>query len=180
MRTDISALTAQVSAALNSAREAKTSTEYDLLAHRITDLGAAARELMQASLSNQYLGVVRKLESNQPLDDDELKLIELIIVGEAEGFLRHERDIAQWQDELETLIAKAEAVESAGLDSVEQLMRVRALCRDSGDVANRIALFYREKERVDSFRQSTTGPLTTEARTTLADVIRAMMASDKM
>ena len=102
MRTDISALTAQVSAALNSAREAKTSTEYDLLAHRISDLGAAARELMQASLSNQYLGIVRKLESNQPLDDDELKLIELIIVGEAESFLRHESDIAQWQEELET------------------------------------------------------------------------------
>ena len=180
MFTDITALTAQVSAALASARELKTSTEYDLLAQQINDLAAAARETMQASLNRQYLGIVRKLEGDQSLDNDELKLIELIIVGEAESFLRHESDIGQWQEELETLIAKTEAAQSSGLDSVEKLMRVRALCRDSGDVANRIALFYREKERVDSFRQATAGPLTTETRRTLAGVIRAMVVSDKM
>lgn len=180
MLTDMTALTAQVSSALSSARQSKTSTEYDLLAQQISDLAAAAREVMQASLNKQYLDIVRKLESGRPLSDNELKLIELIIVGEAESFLRHESDIGQWLEELEALIAKTEAVESSGLDSVEKLMRVRALCRDSGDVANRIALFYREKERVDSFRQSTAGPLTAEARATLAGVIRAMMASDKM
>ena len=196
MLTDITALTAQVTAALASARQSKTSTEYDLLAQQINDLATAARETMQASLNRQYLGIVRKLEGDQPLEDDELKLIELIIVGEAESFLRHESDIEQWQEELETLIAKTEAIQSSGLDSVEKLMRMRALCRDSGDVANRIALFYqphlprdvanrialfyREKERVDSFRQETAGPLTTEARRTLAGVIRAMVVSDKM
>jgi hypothetical protein len=180
MADDILTQTAAVKAALSTARQSSSGTDYELLEQHVSSLEAMAREAVQSVLSAQYKAIVEKLEGDDLLSDEELQWLELIIVGEAEQPLTHEAEVAAWEQELEALVAELNPAAGAGADWVESLLQLQGLCREAVPLVNRIAFFYREKERVESFQNARSAELTPEARQLLADVIRAMMTSDTM
>lgn len=161
--------------------ESKASTAYDTFDWNVRELEVLAREDFQAKLGHAYLIILNKLEKGEPLTSQEWEMVNLLVIGEAKYYLQHENDFENWQAEIKRLVNEMEQVESStGLDDVDSLLRMRALCRDARGVLSSITYYLQEKERVDRFKETTGGALDLETGRILADVIRGMMTSDKM
>lgn len=163
-----------------SALENKTETGYQRLQTQIYDLEALAREVSQAKLNDLCRPILSKLENDTPLSAQERETVKLLLIGEAEHYLAHEDDLDVWQDELARLFQEINKLQTAGLNDVDTLMRLRAFCREAMRVVPDLAYYFREQERVRKFETASREPLTPEARRVLADLIRAMMTSDKV
>lgn len=156
------------------------SATYQELDHQIRDLEAIARENFQAKLKHDYRAVVEKLEKGTVLAANEREILELLIVGEATYYLKHENDFENWQNQLQRIRREMEQLQAGGLDSIDDVMHLQALCRDARGILPDIMFYLREKERVERFKNSTQGEIDPEASQVLADMIKAMMISDDM
>lgn len=179
-KESVSASVTNVQQGVVRALDVNTSAAYDDLLQQVSRLDAAIRETVQTALSQDYQAIIHKLEANESLSGAQLELLELLIVGEAKYYVRHEKNIENWRSDLQRLAEELDRVEESGLDDIENLMQLRALCRDALSVLPDLAFYFREKERVQNFKSATTGDLDRETRKILADLIRAMMASDTM
>ena len=107
-------------------------------------------------------------------------MLNLLIVGEAKYYVKHENDLENWRGELARLIEEIERIEAGGANDVDRLLHIQALCRDARHILPDITFYYSEKERLARFETATSGQIDAEKGRILADVIRAMMESDKM
>ncbi len=125
---------------------------------------ALAREAFQAKLSNTFKPVLEKLKKGQSLTPDELKMLELLVLGDAEYYLRAENDIENWKTQV---------------DDVDGLMRPGAVCRETLELPPRLAFYLGEKERVRKFQEATSQPLDSEAGQVIAEIIQKKLDSDQ-
>jgi hypothetical protein len=59
-------------------------------------------------------------------------------------------------------------------------MHLRTLCREATRIVPDLAFYYREKERVRKFDEAVRGAIDRDTRRTLANMIKDMLASDKI
>ena len=173
----------QITQTLQAAQQSlnsDASTAYQTLDHQIRQLENVARENFQAKLKNDYQTVVEKLEKGTPLTTDERQILELLIVGEANYYLRHENDFGNWLNELRRISAEIERLQAGGLTKIAEVMHLQALCRDARGILPDIMFYLREKERVERFKSGTQGEISPADGKMLANMIRAMMASPDM
>ena len=153
---------------------------YEEFQSQITDLEGLAREAFQAKLDVLYWPILAKLEEGQPLTAAEYNILELLMVGEAQYYLKAEQDVEQWRRELKRQLEELKKQQVLGLDEIDSLMRVRALCREALRVVPAMAYYCREKERVRDFDDMTRTAIDTETRRSLANRIKEMMESDQL
>ena len=110
---------------------------------------------------------------------EEFEILKLLVVVDAEYYVKYENDLENWQNELTRLAAEIENLESSDLDNVDNLLHMQALCRDARGLLPEITFYYREKERLSRFETATSGPVDDESKKIMADVIRSMVSSDK-
>lgn len=155
-------------------------TNYLSLQSVVASLEGLARETFQAKLDDMYWPILEKLEDGQPLTAAEHSILELLIVGEAKYYLRYENDVENWRSELKRLIEEIKRQQAAGLDEIDSLMRLRALCREALRVLPDLSYYFREKERVRQFEDATRDAIDVETRRALANLIKDMMDSDEI
>jgi hypothetical protein len=170
----------ETAAAAGRAFSSEHPTPYRLFDQGVRELEGLAREAFQAKLRGTYQAIVDKLENGQPLTQEEQELLKLLIVGEAKYYLRFENDLQNWQDELQRLTQEIERLAAQGLDDIDSLLHLQALCRDAKGVLPNIIFYYREKERLARFEKAAHGQLDPEAGRLLADMIKQMMSSPEM
>ncbi len=170
----------ETSAAAAKALDSETSGLYAIFDHLIRELEVSTRESFQAKVNSDYKSILRKLENNEALDTNDYEMLKLLIVGEAKYYLKYENNLEDWRTELKRLVKEMEKIEARGLDDIDALLQLQALCRDARGVLPDITFYYREKERLTRFETATSGTLDAVSRQTLAEVLRAMMQSDKM
>ena len=153
---------------------------YRELQDMITHLESVARETFQAKLDVMYWSILEKLEDGHPLTAAEHNILELLMVGEAKYYLRYENDVENWRSEVKRLIEEIKRQQAAGLDEIDSLMRLRALCREALRVLPDLAYYFREKERVRQFEDATRDAIDVETRRALANLIKDMMDSDEI
>lgn len=158
----------------------ETEANYQTFQNQIDALEGLAREAFQAKLGNMVWPIVEKLEEGQALTTAEHEVLELLIVGEAEYYLKSENELDHWRTELKRLLAEIRKQQALGLDEIDSLMKVRALCREALRVLPDMAYYFREKERVQTFRESIRGAIDTETRRRLANLIKEMIESDQI
>ncbi|HMR65395.1 MAG TPA: hypothetical protein PKE64_15415 [Anaerolineae bacterium] len=158
----------------------ESDAHYQQLQTEIAELEALAREVFQARLEGLYLSIIQKLEDGQALTTAEHDILEMLVVGEARYYLRVENEVEHWRSELKRLLEELKKQQIAGLDEIDSLMKVRALCRETMRVVPDLAYYFREKERVRSFEQATREAIDLDTRRALANLIKDMMASDKL
>jgi len=151
--------------------------EFDL---QIRELESMAREAFQAKYDADYSGIIGKLEKGDTLSSEEVEIIRMLVIGDAEYYLKYENDLQNWQNELARLVSEIEKLESSNLDSVDNLLHMQALCRDAQGVLPEITHYFREKERVNRFEAAASGPVDDESKKLMADIIRGMATSRKM
>ena len=170
----------QVIDTANRAVSAATDESYEALGNEIQQLEAAAREAFQTKLDELFWPVLAKLEEGEALTAADQDMLEMMVVGEAKYYVKSENDVENWTNEVKRLVEAIQALATGGLDDIDALMRVRALCREAQRVVPDLAFYYREQNRVKKFEAATAGAIDVEARRLLANLIKDMMSSKKM
>jgi hypothetical protein len=177
---DIQQVKAEAKAALELASRcegAETSDNYGLLADQVEELEGETREAFQSQLD--FATLLPKLKQKQPLGPADLKMLQQLIVGDAEYYLKYETEFEHWKTEARQLIAEIGKLQSASLDA-DGLMHLRALCRELRRVLPDIVFYLDQKERTVKFQEATRGPIDAEGYRVLSEIVEAMIASDQM
>jgi len=178
--TDVDATINQIVEAAERSFKQEQAANYLALQDQMAVLEGAAREAFQAKLDDMYWSILEKLEDGQPLTAAEDNILELLMVGEAKYYLRYENDVENWRSELKRLIEEIKRQQAAGLDEIDSLMRLRALCREALRVLPDLTYYFKEKERVRQFENATRDAIDVETRRALANLIKDMMDSDEI
>jgi hypothetical protein len=161
----------------NRSTTSENSEDYEFLEVQVDQTETDAREAFQAKLDCRSL--LTKLTSGQALAADDLKTLELLIVGDAESYLKYESEVAEWKAQLKRALDQIGALQNSTFDG-ESLMQLRALCREAHEAIADLVFYFDAKERVTKFRQATHGSIDAEGYRFLAGMVREMLASDKM
>ena len=169
--------------------QAETSDNYGALGDQLEELEGQAREAFQSRVD--IASLLPKLKSGKPLTPADLKTLELLIVGDAEYFLKYETEFDHWKSEIQQLVGEISKLQ-AGVQSkaqskvqrndldVDTLMHLRALCDEVRRILPAVVYYLDQKERASKFQQATQGPIDAEASRVLAEIVEQMLVSDKM
>jgi uncharacterized coiled-coil DUF342 family protein len=160
--------------------ETDLSAGYEAFSFDIGKLESLAREAFQAKMEDYLWPILNKLEQGESLTTAELDMLQLMIVGEAKYYVKSENDVENWKRELERLLQEIEQLQASGLDDIEALMHLRALCREASRVLPDLAFYFREKERLRKFKEATRGAVDRDTRRMLANLVKDMLQSDKI
>jgi hypothetical protein len=157
--------------------QAETSDNYGALADQIEEIESTAREVFESEVDIPSL--LKKLKTAKPLTPADLKTLELLIVGDAEYYLKYETELDHWKEEAKQVIAEIARLQSAEFN-VDGLMHLRALCREAGRVLPAIVFYFDQRERAAKFQDATKAPLDADAYRFLAQIVEEMLVSTKM
>jgi len=175
--SDVSDVKKAIDRALQSASQCnanETSENYAVLEDQIEALEGLSRRLILSKVDVATL--LPKLEKARPLTPADLKTLELLIVGDAESYLKYETELEQWKQESKRILGEIASLESADLD-VDALMHLRALCSEARRVLPPLVQYFDQKERAARFQTATQGPIHPEGYRVLAEIIRKMIES---
>jgi predicted nucleic acid-binding Zn-ribbon protein len=157
-----------------------TSDMYDRLYTEVHNLEGLARETFQYQFRNDYRAVVEKLQSGESLSDDDKQLLAELVIADAKSYVKHEKEFETWKDQIDRLLSELRSIQSKGVRTTDDLLHIQSLCRDLRSVLPDITFYLRERERVKSYEQNDIQSLPPELKEMLAEVVDAMMKSDKM
>jgi hypothetical protein len=157
--------------------QTETSDNYGALGDQIEELEGQAREAFQSRMD--FASLLPKLKAGKAMTPSDLKTLELLIVGDAEYFLKYETEFDHWKSEIQQLLGGMSKLQSSNLD-VDGLMHLRALCAEVRRVLPAVVYYLDQKERASKFQQATQGPIDAEASRVLVEIIEQMLVSDKM
>lgn len=155
----------------------ETSDNYEFLEEEIDELEAHARKAVHAKLD--FKSLLPKLVAGVPLTPDDLKTLELLIVGDAEYYLKYESEVEEWKAQLKRVLDQIASLQTSPLDA-DNLMHARALCREAHEVLSDLVYYFDAKERAAKFQAATQGQIDPEGYRFLAEIVQEMLASDKM
>jgi hypothetical protein len=174
---NVSPVKTTIKAALDQAARcvaSETSENYDALDALAQTLDGQAREALQSKLD--LASLLPKLKQKKPLTPDDRKTLELLIVGDSESFVKYESDLPHWKAEVQRLVNELNGVAA----DVDGLLHVRAVCQEMRRVIPDVVYYLDDKERIERFRNATAGPLDAEGYRVLAEIVTAMISSDKV
>jgi len=155
----------------------ETSDNYEFLEVQVDELEAQAREASQANMELNSL--LQKLIDVSPLTPADLKTLELLIVGDAEYYIKYESELDEWKNQLRRTLDQIANLQNSALD-VDGLMHARALCREAHEVLADLVFYFDAKERATKFKAATQGQIDAEGYHFLAEIVRETLTSDKM
>jgi hypothetical protein len=158
-------------------RSAETSENYEFLEEQLDLVETQARKALLLKLDLDAL--LEKLDARQPLTSPDLKTLELLIVGEAESYLKYESELGEWKAQLARVLDQIGKLENSDLD-LDGLMRLGALCREAHESLSDLVFYFDAQERAAKFKASTSGPIDVEGYLFLAQIVRDMLRSDRM
>ena len=111
------------------------------------------REEIQKTTSEDIKMIISKLSANKELTCEDLDMIELWIIGDAESYTRMENNIQDWLEEykrLENIIKDYEGKEC----TISDLVKLHGIMEDAIRVCYDIAYFLENKQRIERFESS--------------------------
>jgi len=155
----------------------ETSDAYDGLGAELETLEEEAHQAVKSQLD--IASLLPKLKEQKPLGPAELETLEMLIVGDAEYFVKYEADLDRWKEESNQLIAEIAKLQSSQLD-VDGLMHLRTLCQELRRVLPNIVYYLDQKERAAKFQDATKGTIDAEGYRVLTQMVTAMISSDRL
>jgi len=157
-----------------------TSEAYERLYTEIYALEKMARETFQYQYRKDYEAVVDKLQNGGRLTEDDKQLLAQLVIADAKSYVKHAREFETWKDQVGRLLSELNEIQNQGVHTTDDLLHIQALCRDLRGVLPDLTFYLRERERVQSYEMNDIQSLHPELKKMLAEVIDAMMKSDKM
>jgi hypothetical protein len=139
---------------MNQAISNPDAEEFNRLSNVFQNRKSAIREKIKAMTAQEVRGVMRKLTENRGLSKDELDLVKLWIVGDAEAYAKMEDKYEDWIQEFKRLESVMKEAES-GPEEVRDLFRGQGILEDASRIAIHIGYFLETKERIRRFEEAT-------------------------
>lgn len=158
--------------------ESASQSEVSDLVSSFSNLEGQLREYVQEITKKQILAIINKLRSSESLSEDELKYVELWVVGDAEYYTKLENNFKDWIDEFNRIINEVKKIteKESALD-LEVCNRLRALSKDAVRNISDINYFIEQRERIAKFKESI-AKIDEEERETLIEVLVSKLNSD--
>jgi hypothetical protein len=157
-------------AKLERARDTEDPSMYGVAQNALDQVRSELRESVQALTRKRMGEVIAKLRQGDVIGSEDMQLIRIWIVGDADAYLREENNVEDWKNELERLNGEIRRLRSAPVE-VDTLEELRALLTDAHGVTRSLEQYLSDRERVRHFEESTRGPLDWSAQNTLADIL---------
>jgi len=155
--------------------QAENSEGYEGLNEQLEELETLAKKNFETHAD--YKALLSKLEQGASLTPDELNTLKLLLVGDADYYLKYDDDFDRSESELKKIVDEIRKLPLSDLD-VDGLMHLRVLCREACSVARPTAFYLEQKERVGKFEQATRDGIDRESGKFLANLIKSMMSLD--
>jgi hypothetical protein len=173
--SDIKAAIDKVLQLASNCEKNETSENYELMEDQIGELEAQSREAFQAKID--FASLLPKLEKAKPLTPTDLKALELLLVGDAESYLKYETELDEWRQECRRILAEIASLRSSNLD-IDGLLHLRALCREAQRVLPDLFFYYEQKERAAHFDAAIKGTIDQDGYRVLAMIVKNMLESE--
>jgi hypothetical protein len=167
-----------VSQVMQQAQASNKSEQYGYAATELVKSKDKIREAIEQATSGTVVAIIPKLEKNQPLTEAEKQVVRLWVVGDAEGYLKMENNFKDWLEEYRRLMDVIAGYEGKA-GSVQELVEVHGLLEDAIKVADAIAHFLDDKERVSRFDNAMTS-LNAQDNKFIAGILKSMLTSPDM
>jgi hypothetical protein len=155
--------------------QAENSEGYDELREELEELETLAKRSFVNH--NNYKSLLTKLENGTSLTPEELNTLKLLMVGDAEYYMKYDDDFDRSESELKRILEEIRKLQSTDLD-VDGLMHLRVLCREASSVAKPTVFYLEQKERVGKFEAATRDGIDPESGKFLASLVNSMMSQD--
>jgi hypothetical protein len=153
----------------------------DTYANVATDLVKskdAIRQAIERATAEAIAAIIPKLENNQPLNSAEKETVKLWVVGDAEGYVKMENNFQDWLKEYRRLMDVIADWENK-VASVEELVEIHGALEDAIKVADAMAHFLDDRERVARFENAINN-LQAEDNRFIANLLKSMLASPEL
>ena len=139
------------------ALETPDAEEFNRLSSVFQNRKSAIREKIQAMTSKEVKGIVKKLAGGEDPTKDEMELVKLWIVGDAEAYAKMENNFEDWIAEFKWLESLMEE-EASDTEDVQELFRLQGILEDATRLAINIGYYLETKERIRRFEEATADP----------------------
>jgi len=151
---DLNELNARIERSFNAATKAGDSSSYGRLTAIFSDAETQLREDIQEITKDEISRIIQRLETGKEIGADDLKFIELWIVGDAGYYIKLENNFNDWISELARITAEISRIKESKPD-FETVSHLRALIEDGKRVICDIIFYLEKKERIANFKEST-------------------------
>ena len=171
---DVAAKLAETLGLADKCFQAESSEGYEALGEGLEELETAAKKSFETH--TDYKTVLGKLEKGLPLTSDEMDTLKLLLVGDADYYLKYDDDFERSESALKAIVESIRKMQAGPLD-VDGLMHMRVLCHEASAVARPTAFYLEQKERVRKFEEATRDGIDAKSGQFLANIIKEMMSS---
>ena len=151
----------------------ETTQNYDALVQELQDLAELAR--LSCRTHDHYGALIRKLRAGNALSPDEMAKVRLLIVGDADYYVKYDEEFGRCKSELAKIVSEIGRLKQ-GEFSVDTLMHLSVLCQEADSLAALAQHYLDSRDRVRRFEESTKGALDRDSARTLATIIEGMVA----
>lgn len=160
---------------MGQAVETPVGEEFNRLSNVFQHHRSTIREKIQAMTSKEVQGIIKKLAEGGDPTEEEMGLVKLWIVGDAEAYAKMENSFEDWIAEFKRLESLMEE-QGSGAEEVQDLFRVQGILEDASRLAINIGYYLETKERIRRFEEATSNPALMD-RDMLVKVLKLKLAS---
>jgi len=111
------------------------------------------REVIQKETSTEIKNIIDHLKNKRAISTEELELIKLWIVGDAESYIKMENNFQDWLQEFKRLKMVLKEYDNKEC-SLNDLFELRGILKDAIRISYDIANFLDNKERIAKFEKA--------------------------
>lgn len=166
----------RVTNAMTKARTAMMDSAFQQAAIAVSDAKNAVREALQEKTCEQMTEIIEKLQSGDPVTDEDVALVRTWIIGDAEAYTKMENDFQQWLSEYDRLERTLTDYENRDCSS-EDLLKLYGILEDVTRISYDIANFLEKQERITKFEAAVADGLDYRERDLLARMLKKSIES---
>lgn len=144
---------------------------YDELAQELNDLGELAYLTCEMHLDHRAL--VRKLRAGDRLSPDEMARVRLLMVGDADYYLKYDEEFARAKAEVAKIVGEIDRLKG-GEQGADALMHISTLAKEASNLLALARHYLDARERVRRFEAATATGMDKATAAELAHIIEAM------
>ncbi|MCB9758002.1 MAG: hypothetical protein H6753_06245 [Candidatus Omnitrophica bacterium] len=155
---------------------AKDSEEaYIRLSQLVDATTDSLREYTQDVNAKEIKHLAQKLKGSDSLSRQDIDLLRLCIIGDAESYVNVENSVPEWKNELQRVMTQVSGYTTED-PKVSDVLRLQALLRDADRVIDDLCFYAAQKDRVQKFEAAVQN-LTPDDRALLFGLLNTKLES---
>ena len=150
--------------------------DFEAFERYLSEVEGYVREVQQSLWADEAKATIRRLEKGEPLTPQDQDLLRSFLISDAQAYLQHENNFADWVRELERLVATlSKRVAKIDKNTVAEL---RGVLKDAIRLVPDIRNYLDEQRRVEKFEQALKN-MDKSSCTLLLRLLKEQLRSDK-